>query len=165
MKLNLRTVSISLYPLFLTVSLLLARPTLRRVLIFLLSFSFQTTALGWIYLIIVNPELGKWASLYTSFVALVWAIFLGGKETDTGEWLFNFILHYVFPIITVVAYLPHRKKVATTASIYGILYPTAYMGFLLISESKLGYPFYPVLRENPFTLYVLWVAMCSLFLR
>jgi hypothetical protein len=159
---TLRIGLLSLYPLFIVVSFLLAKPSLRQTALFLSSFSFQTTALGWIYLYTGNLKLGRWAARYTFFVAFIWLISLGGKETTMAEWVFNCILHYVFPAITILTYVPHIGK-ETSNAIPGFIYPVVYVGCLFIAEMQLGYFTYPIMKDQPLLIQILWCISFKLF--
>ncbi len=162
MKFTPNVFALSLYPLFLTISYFVAQPSLRQTLLFLGSFSFQSAVLDWIFLFTANPVIGKWAARYTLFVALVWMIYLGGKETTALEWWFNLILHYFFPAITIIAYSPYRSR-PVRSSVYGRIYPIVYLIFIVLLELKIGYLIYPILRDNPFFMAALWTACLIAF--
>lgn len=123
----------------------------RQFILFLSSFSFQTSLLGWLYLLTRNPVLGQFSARYLSFVALVWMSLLGGLESSAVERIFNDFLHYSIPLC--VLFYHHNDRAAHLPGmrywLLGLLYPLGYLIFMLLINQWIGYELYPVLSAHP----------------
>ena len=161
---TVRWVGLLLFPTLIALAFVLSQLSRRRVILFLSSFSFQTSLIGWLYLLTRNPYLGQFSTRYLSFVALVWMIALANLETNVAERVFNELLHYAHPLCVTLywnlnpVYLPGVR-----VWLIGLLYPLSYFFFMLFINHWIGYELYPVLSTSPILVLSLFVIIEVLY--
>ena len=159
----LRWVGLFLFPALLIGAGLFSTLSRRRLILFLCSFSFQTSLLGWLFLLTKNPLLGFFSSRYLRFVMLVWAITLGNLEDNAAERSFNVLLHYGLPICVEWYWSSIPQRFAGNRYWQlGFCYPFAYFLLMLTVNRWIGYELYPILSTDPFKIMFIW-AICDVY--
>lgn len=160
----MRWTGLILFPLFLAITGLFAQFSRRQLILFLCSFSFQTSLLGWFSVLTKNPILGQFSIRYLTFVALLWSFSLGGLENSTAEYIFNEILHYLVPSWV---YFYHRYAATYFPGVrywlLGLLYPLGYFFFMLLVNQWIGYELYPVLNTHPVLVVSVFVMVEAMY--
>lgn len=147
---QVRWFGLLLFPTLVLIADLAGSPSRRQIFLFLSSFSFQTSLIGWLYLLTRNSTLGMYAVRYLSVVALVWLFALGGKESSTAEKVFNELLHYAHPLcVMIYSQLVDARVPGLRPWLQGLLYPLGYFFYMLLVNRWIGYELYPILSENP----------------
>jgi hypothetical protein len=131
-------------------SILLNVQSYRQALVFLMSFTFQTNSLTFVYFALGDKIPLRWRSIlqrltvvWATFMAIMWFSCLGGNETTANEKVVNHLLHYYQPLLCIADWL---IKPALSWSSHAYLYlPTLIsMGLLFaIGKYHLGYHIYP----------------------
>lgn len=129
----------------------------KKMIGFFCTFAFQTNIIAFLYFIRYflwpkNPE--RWrhhqahAVVYMIVIFLSWVTILGGKEDNIKEWLINYLLHYIQPIIVVTHWLVKERGHKWPKARVLLIYPTCYYFFLKVIERKVGYSLYPIIRGD-----------------
>lgn len=126
--------------------------SLRQQLVFLVSISHLSNLLGVVYYCLILFK-SKQLRLTGGFqatglalgkvVALVWFLFLGGKETSYDEWMINILVHYFSPLLFECGFQASRIRYPYPLPIYPVSFMMLYGGFLYaIGKLFLGYQIY-----------------------
>jgi len=145
----IRTLSCSLY-VFCIFGTLLNVQSYRQLLVFVMSFTFQTNSVMFVYFALGDriplrwrPIIQRLAVVWTTFMALTWFCFLGGQETTSNEKVLNHVLHYYQPVLFLADWL--IRPALPWASHEFLYFPTLIsMGLMFaIGKYHLGYHIYP----------------------
>lgn len=158
----LRAAGLVALPVVLVAASLFFPHSKRQLAVFLASFSFQSAAMGWLYLYTLDQRLGRWCAVYLSFVAAIWALFLGGQESSAMERVFNVYLHYAQPAYVVGYWLYKGDRSASTPWLLQ-LYPFLYLMALVPLSHWLGYQIYPVLTSQTAAVAAVWAGIQFVF--
>lgn len=142
-------------PIVIKLMLGLENISLRKIILFLCSFTFQINIIAFLYFVRYflwpdHPE--KWrhhqahAVVYMIIIFVFWIIILGGKEDNVREWLINYLLHFIQPIVVVTHWLRMERGYKWPTASVLLIYPTCYYFFMKIVEIKIGYSIYPMIQ-------------------
>lgn len=114
------------------------------------SFSFQTSLLGWLYLLTGNIIFGHFSTRYLSFVVLIWAVFPKHFENNEAEYIINHFARILFLICSIYYFLrtPAYFR-GVRYQLLGLLYPLGYYFFILLVNPCNIYELYPMLDIHP----------------
>jgi hypothetical protein len=146
--------------------------SLRHTAILFLSISFQTNVMGMAYFACIELGWMHMAALfqmlsfvYLGFVALFWALMLGGKEDNWPEYVFNSIIHY--GTFAMVVWSMHNHKLRWPSHRFLYPYLAAYWFARPHIDAWLGWTMYPFDDYQVHVLFAFygWVSVCLHYLR
>jgi hypothetical protein len=124
----------------------------RQILVFLVSFTFQTNTVIFIYVALGYNLSLYWRGIlqrigvvWSIFMALVWAAFFAGKENHPNEALLNHALHYYTPFLFMVDWLILHPTIPWPSDRFLVI-PTFLSGLMIycVGRLHLGYHIYPM---------------------
>jgi hypothetical protein len=124
----------------------------RQLLVFLISFTFQTNTVFFVHSacgsrlpVRYRAYLQQLGVVWGICIAFVWNTMLGGQEEDSQERVLNHLLHYYQPALFLIDWLTSSQAIAWQAD--GLICLTTILSAMLIfavGYFHLGYHVYPV---------------------